>query len=152
MNVPQIGKAGLFSLAIAPLVGMSVSFGDSQWTMLIGLAIMMLVAGLVVALKTARSRREYHGAEQHVPGEKISNNLVVLSSAAILAVYSAGYFRTRPAANRFTEMAAQQRTSVPVAAGAVLPVTPPKVKENPAGRSSTPQTNLRTRKAALPPA
>ena len=33
--------------------------------------------------------------------KKISNGLLTLSSAAILAVYAAGYERTNPAAERF---------------------------------------------------
>jgi uncharacterized protein with FMN-binding domain len=34
------------------------------------------------------------------PNKKIANSLAVMSSAAIVAVYSAGFVRTRPAANR----------------------------------------------------
>jgi uncharacterized protein with FMN-binding domain len=46
-------------------------------------------------------------------GNKIANNLVALSSAAILTVYAAGYLRTRTAADRFTVPAAQRRFTVP---------------------------------------
>jgi uncharacterized protein with FMN-binding domain len=35
--------------------------------------------------------------------KKVANSLVVMSSAAVLAVYSAGYVRTRPAADRLAE-------------------------------------------------
>ncbi|MEP6915319.1 MAG: hypothetical protein ABJC89_06710 [Acidobacteriota bacterium] len=44
---------------------------------------------------------------------KIGNGLVTLSSAAVLAVYSAGYLRTRSAADRLTLEAAQRRPPVP---------------------------------------
>jgi uncharacterized protein with FMN-binding domain len=40
--------------------------------------------------------------------KKVANNLVALSSAAVLAVYSAGYIRTKSAANRFELLAAER--------------------------------------------
>ena len=58
--------------------------------------------------------------------KKISNGLLTLSSAAILAVYAAGYERTNPAAERFAAQLAQRRAPVPVVervAAAPLPVT-----------------------------
>ena len=45
---------------------------------------------------------------QSKANKKVANNLVVMSSAAVLAVYSAGYVRTRPAANRFAVEAAER--------------------------------------------
>ncbi len=45
--------------------------------------------------------------------KKISNSLVTLSSAAILAVYAAGYERTTPAANRFATELAQRHAPTP---------------------------------------
>ena len=47
------------------------------------------------------------------PNRKVANSLVALSSAAILAVYAAGYVRTRSAADRFAEEAIGRRTAVP---------------------------------------
>ncbi len=44
---------------------------------------------------------------------KIGNTLAALSSAAVLAVYTAGYLRTRTAAEKFTVAAAQRRPPVP---------------------------------------
>ena len=49
---------------------------------------------------------------------KITNRLVALSSAAVLTVYSAGYFRTRSAADRFAVEAAERRPAAPPAAPA----------------------------------
>src|SRR5580704_7016144 len=40
--------------------------------------------------------------------KKIANGLVALSGAAVLAVYSAGFIRTRSAANRFELLAADR--------------------------------------------
>jgi len=50
--------------------------------------------------------------------KKVANSLVALSSAAVLAVYSAGYLRTRSAADRFAVQAAVRRPS---------PASPPSV-------------------------
>jgi uncharacterized protein with FMN-binding domain len=52
-------------------------------------------------------------------GKKVANSLVAMSSAAILAVYSAGYTRTRAAARRLEEQAAAR---LPAAIEAVRPV------------------------------
>jgi uncharacterized protein with FMN-binding domain len=54
--------------------------------------------------------------------KKISNSLVTLSSAAILAVYAAGYERTAPAAERFAAQIAQRRTPPVLETKAALPV------------------------------
>jgi len=64
--------------------------------------------------------------------KKISNGLLTLSSAAILAVYAAGYERTNPAAERFAAQLAQRRAPVPVVervAAAPLPVSPSTVSD-----------------------
>lgn len=54
------------------------------------------------------------------PGKKIANSLVAMSSAAILAVYSAGYTRTRAAARR---LEAQSEARIPPPVDVVRPVT-----------------------------
>ena len=40
--------------------------------------------------------------------QKVANSLVAMSSAAVLAVYSAGYVRTRPAADRIAKQALER--------------------------------------------
>jgi uncharacterized protein with FMN-binding domain len=47
------------------------------------------------------------------PDKKVANSLLALSSAAVLAVYTAGYLRTKPAADRFALQAAVRRPAVP---------------------------------------
>ena len=47
------------------------------------------------------------------PHKKVSNSLVALSSAAVLAVYSAGYIRTKSAADRFAVQADARRPAIP---------------------------------------
>jgi uncharacterized protein with FMN-binding domain len=45
-------------------------------------------------------------------GQWLKNNLVTLGSAAVFTVYSAGYFRTREAADRFAGESVQRRAAV----------------------------------------
>ena len=47
------------------------------------------------------------------PNKKVANGLLALSSAAVLAVYAAGYTRTRAAADRFTHDAEVRRPAIP---------------------------------------
>lgn len=90
--------------------------------------------------------------------KKIANNLVALGSAAVLTVYTAGYLRTRSAAERF-EKAVQRRTTEPAAGHAnaaaalrppatasVAPVTPAAVSTSAAPASAAP-----ARSAGAPP-
>jgi uncharacterized protein with FMN-binding domain len=60
------------------------------------------------------------------PGQRVSRGLVALSSAVVLAVYSAGYLRTQAAADRFAAEADQRRPLVPAPVPAdPAPSTPP---------------------------
>lgn len=54
--------------------------------------------------------------------KKVSNGLVALSSAAVLAVYAAGYVRTKSAADRFALLADARHPVIPAPATS----TPPK--------------------------
>jgi len=45
--------------------------------------------------------------------KKVANSVVALSSAAVLAIYGAGYARTRAAADRFAQQAADRRPHIP---------------------------------------
>jgi uncharacterized protein with FMN-binding domain len=49
-------------------------------------------------------------------GQWLRNNLVTLGSAAVFTVYSAGYFRTQEAAQRFADQSVQRRAAVPAPA------------------------------------
>lgn len=55
---------------------------------------------------------------------KIRHSLVALGSAAVLAVYTAGYERTRTAAERLALQAGERRPVVPAPVAAVAPATP----------------------------
>jgi uncharacterized protein with FMN-binding domain len=52
--------------------------------------------------------------------KKVANGLVALSSAAVMAVYGAGYARTRAAADRFAQQAAERHARAPLARGDAL--------------------------------
>jgi uncharacterized protein with FMN-binding domain len=68
----------------------------------------------------------------------VKNNLVVLGSAAVLAVYAAGYQRTRAAAEKFaTESADRRRPSA-----TATPVAPPEAA--PAAREESPAVDTTT--------
>lgn len=58
------------------------------------------------------------------PNKKVANGLLALSSAAVLAVYAAGYTRTRAAADRFTHEAGARRPVVPAPPAAAAPARP----------------------------
>lgn len=45
--------------------------------------------------------------------KKVANSVVALSSAAVLAIYGVGYARTRAAADRFAQAAAERRPHIP---------------------------------------
>src|SRR5579863_212758 len=54
------------------------------------------------------SNKQSESNKQGGSNKKVANSLVALSGAAVLAVYSAGFVRTRSAANRFELMAADR--------------------------------------------
>jgi len=89
--------------------------------------------------------------------KKISNGLLTLSSAAILAVYAAGYERTNPAAERFAAQLAQRRAPLPVVErlaaapappAAISPALPSDVKPRPEPRAETTVPNRKAPTAA----
>ena len=76
--------------------------------------------------------------------KKVANGLVALSSAAVLAVYAAGFVRTRPAAERFAQQAEERRP----------PMLPPPSGVVPAAVEAPVVTPVHTESlvAAVPPA
>ena len=71
--------------------------------------------------------------------QKVANSLVAMSSAAVLAVYAAGYVRTRPAADRLAKQAVERslareapaRLVVEPVAGPVAEVPTPRAMPHP---------------------
>jgi uncharacterized protein with FMN-binding domain len=145
MKPLQTTKACVLSLAVMPVVGTSfaLDFDISRWIVLISAAVMLLTIGIYVAAQTFRSRRDYHlPPPQPSVGDRVSNRLVVLSSAAVLAVYSVGYLRTRAAADRLAARVTRQAAET--AAQVVVPAPPPAPRQS----SEAPQTDPRPRKNA----
>jgi uncharacterized protein with FMN-binding domain len=74
--------------------------------------------------------------------KKLSNSLVALSSAAVLAVYTAGYLRTKSAADRFAIQAATRRPAMPAPAmttpGSQPPQVPETIAAEPSARTAAP--------------
>jgi uncharacterized protein with FMN-binding domain len=153
MKLSQTAKACVLSLAIMPLVGTSLDLGFdiSRWIVPASAAIMLLAIGILVGVQMTRSRREYRlPPSEPSAGDRVSNRLVVLSSAAVLAVYSAGYFRTRAAADQLAARATKQLAaraasiSVPSGAPAALPAPPAPPAVSPSNQ--VPEDSRRPRK------
>ena len=84
------------------------------------------------------------------PHKKVSNGLLALGSAAVLAVYTAGYVRTRTAADRLAMQSDARRPPAPAQTVAVAhideaPVVAPAVE---AKRAAAPVSNPRAAKVA----
>jgi uncharacterized protein with FMN-binding domain len=108
-------KSSLALLALTlAIFGAAVTAGYPAWGTMTGVAILLVAGGIAAGAVPARS--EGYTLERRAEGQKISNSLVTLSSAAILAVYTAGYYRTRSAADEFEAQAVRRKTAAPVAA------------------------------------
>lgn len=114
---------------ILGILGVAVVLGHPHWGLVTG-AVFLVLAGAIGA-GVLRTPTDDYLSEQKLTGRKISNGLVTLSSAAILAIYAAGYHRTTPAAEKFEELAARRRAATPVIIAPVAPtvatttITPP---------------------------
>jgi len=116
-------KSTLLLLAIVLAVfGASVAAGHPAWGTFTGIAIILLAAGLAAGTLPLQSQDYFE--ERIGPGKRISNSLITLSSAAIVAIYAAGYHRTSSAAHKFDSQIPQQRGSATVAV--VIPPAPTK--------------------------
>jgi uncharacterized protein with FMN-binding domain len=94
------------------------------------------------------------------PKKRITNNLVALGAAAVLAVYSAGYARTQSAAARFAGEDAERRPAVstgavgparvgaPEAAGESLSVSTPAAVAAPIARPAPAPASARPKQVA----
>jgi uncharacterized protein with FMN-binding domain len=96
------------------------------------------------------------GAKKKTHSKKVSRSLIVLSSAAVLGVYSAGYMRTRAAAEQFLEEPVRRRPVAPAAvageAPAALPSAPvAPAAEGPAKNSDTANAPASAPSASPPP-
>ncbi|HZP34049.1 MAG TPA: FMN-binding protein [Candidatus Acidoferrales bacterium] len=123
-------KSTLLLLAmVLAIFGGSVALGHPDWGTFTGLAIILLAGGLAAGSLPIRVRDFVE--ERAAPSQRVSNGLVTLSSAAIVAIYAAGYHRTSLAAHKFDLQGSQGRASAEVTA-----VVPPRPAPNPPSNAS----------------
>jgi len=139
-------KSTLLLLAVILAVfGASVAAGHPAWGTFTGIAIILLAAGLAAGTLPLDSQAYFD--ERIGPSQRISNSLITLSSAAIVAIYAAGYHRTSPAAHRFDSQALQQPTATIAAVVSPATANPPTNTPS-ASSSATPATKKNPRPTA----
>jgi uncharacterized protein with FMN-binding domain len=139
----------LLAAIILAVFGASTAAGHPHWGTFTGIAIILLAAGLGAGTLPLRSQD--FAEERTSPTQRISNGLITLSSAAIVAVYAAGYHRTSPAAHRFDSQIPQQRTSATIAIAMPPPAASPGSAAAPAVSSSAaPAIKKNTKKPSTP--
>ncbi len=115
---------------ITTLLSTSTIFYHSEWLALTGLALFVLAGIPALRALMGPSPSENLVTERRTSGKKVSHSLLAVSSAAILAVYAAGYDRTSSAADRLdAESSAPRRNAVAVAE--VSGVTPASAADSP---------------------
>jgi uncharacterized protein with FMN-binding domain len=124
----------LLAAIILAVFGASTAAGHPHWGTFTGIAIILLAAGLGAGTLPLRSQD--FADERTSPTQRISNGLITLSSAAIVAVYAAGYHRTSPAAHRFDSQIPQQKTSATIAIATPPPAANPSAAAAPPVSSS----------------
>ena len=82
------------------------------------------------------------------PNKRVANSLLALSSAAVLAVYAAGYTRTRAAADRFTHEAEARRPVIPAPPADAVPAR--SVEPAPIATATTPAPISTTARTPAP--
>ena len=98
---------------IMTLLSTSTIFYHSEWLALTGLALFALAGMPALRALTGPTPSENLLTERRNSGKKVSHSLIAVSSAAILAVYAAGYDRTSSAADRLeAESSAPRRHAV----------------------------------------
>jgi uncharacterized protein with FMN-binding domain len=139
----------LLAAIILAVFGASVAAGHPHWGTFTGIAIILLAAGLAAGTLPLHSQDYFE--ERIGPTQRISNGLITLSSAAIVAIYAAGYHRTSPAAHRFDSQIPQQRTSATIAITTPLPAASSGAAPAPAVSSASgPAIRKNTKKPLTP--
>jgi uncharacterized protein with FMN-binding domain len=139
----------LLAAIILAVFGASVAAGHPHWGTFTGIAIILLAAGLGAGTLPLRSQDFVE--ERTSPTQRISNGLITLSSAAIVAIYAAGYHRTSPAAHRFDSQIPQQRTSATIAIATPPPAANPgSSAAPPVSSSAAPAIKKNTKRPSTP--
>jgi uncharacterized protein with FMN-binding domain len=139
----------LLAAIILAVFGASVAAGHPHWGTFTGIAVILLAAGLAAGTLPLHSQDYFE--ERIGPTQRISNGLITLSSAAIVAIYAAGYHRTSSAAHRFDSQIPQQRTSATIAITTPLPAASSGAAPAPAVSSASgPAIRKNTKKPLTP--
>jgi uncharacterized protein with FMN-binding domain len=139
----------LLAAIILAVFGASVAAGHPHWGTFTGIAIILLASGLAAGTLPVHSQD--FAEERTSPTQRISNGLITLSSAAIVAIYAAGYHRTSPAAHRFDSQIPQQRTSATIAIATPPPAANPgAAAAPPVSSSAAPANKKNTKRPATP--
>jgi len=139
----------LLAAIILAVFGASVAAGHPHWGTFTGIAIILLAAGLAAGTLPVHSQD--FAEERTSPTQRISNGLITLSSAAIVAIYAAGYHRTSPAAHRFDSQIPQQRTSATIAIATPPPAANPgSAAAPPVSSSAAPAIKKNTKRPSTP--
>lgn len=116
-------EAVILVLAIVLIVaGAAGGSRISEWSVFAGVALFVLAGVPALRALTGSAPSDDLLLERKPSGRKVSTSLVALSSAAILAVYAAGYERTNSAADQFASQTASARhrtSAVPAVVAAV---------------------------------
>jgi uncharacterized protein with FMN-binding domain len=139
----------LLAAIVLAVFGASTAAGHPHWGTFTGIAIILLAAGLGAGTLPLRSQDFVE--ERTSPTQRISNGLITLSSAAIVAIYAAGYHRTSPAAHRFDSQIPQQRSSATIAIATPSPAANPgAAAAPPVSSSAAPAIKKNTKRPATP--
>ena len=139
----------LLAAIILAVFGASVAAGHPHWGTFTGIAIILLAAGLAAGTLPVHSQD--FAEERTSPTQRISNGLITLSSAAIVAIYAAGYHRTSPAAHRFDSQIPHQRTSATIAIATPPPAANPgSAAAPPVSSSAAPASKKNTKRPSAP--
>jgi uncharacterized protein with FMN-binding domain len=144
----------LFAVALS-VFGMAVATGHPPWGAVTGISIFLTAAAMAAGALSGKASPAAQNSEQRASSQKIPAALVTLSATAILAVYAAGYQRTRDAADTF-EAQTVRHQSAPSSAVAVPPkplepaAAAPATVQTPATRQRATATGAQPSTAAVP--
>jgi uncharacterized protein with FMN-binding domain len=136
-----------FVVAVLISIAAVAAANYRQWDRASALAIVsaLLVSLVAAAIMIFRTSPGARTAERKSAGKNVSANLATLSSAAIVAIYAAGYHRTSTPSNGFTEQTerrgaelaiAQTIAGQPTIAAVPPPSSPPYPPAAPAKRTA----------------
>jgi len=139
----------LTSAVLLAAFGVAILTGHPPWGLVTGVSILLTAAAMAAGALLSKGSAEELTAAGKPSTQKIPASLVTLSASAILAVYAAGYQRTRTAAEKFDVPVARHPAAPPVATIIELPKSTLPAPPAPAPKPASP---ARLASAPVPPA